>query len=136
MRKLLLILLFTIPIFGQRYIYVTIAASESLSTVVFPVITVAGEQITAKLLAIQMPDTGWTTADITFEVSDDTSGATWYDLYDWNSSQVSLTGAANVMFACDPRWLVGARYVRLKTSATQDYARTIRLIFWEPEGVK
>jgi hypothetical protein len=60
--------------------------------------------------------TGWTTADVSFQVNVDDSATGWSNLYDQDGNEVSITGvAAERAYALDPNIFGGFRYLRIRS---------------------
>ena len=85
------------------------------------------------LLGIIMPS-AWTTADLSFQVSDE-SGGTFVDLYDDNETEVVVEAAASRGIGVDTfATTIGAfRYLKVRsgdtgTPVTQGAERTIKLV--------
>jgi len=132
MKKLIIILLFCVPLLAQNITTFTIASGDTLSE--------AKLLRDGKILGLMMPDTGWTSATLSFQFDTDTTGLaagtnTMSDLYDWDGSQISLTVDAGQFIQLDPRYTVSGYYVRLKASAAQGAEREIKAILWTPEGI-
>lgn len=85
----------------------------------------------SRLCGIIMP-ASWTTADITFQVSDD--GVNYYDFYDADTvSEIAYTFSAGKAYRIDPTIFYAANYVKIRsgTSATpvnQAASRDILLV--------
>jgi hypothetical protein len=95
----------------------SIAASGTFSDAVY----LAGNT----LLAIEMPS-AWTTASISILASSD--GNTYRDVVNINGVAITISASADKYIVLDSDNTLGINYLKLKSSATQEAARTLTLI--------
>ena len=82
------------------------------------------------LCGIQMP-AAWTTADITFQASYD--GTTYYDLYDQDGNEITISAAASRFIILNPDNFWGFHWLKVRsgtmgTPVNQAAARTVVLL--------
>jgi hypothetical protein len=90
-----------------RAITVNIATGGSLSA--------AGQSVGNALVGIVMP-AAWTTANLTFQVSQD--GVTYQELYDNTGTAVTVTTAASYTHALAPAAWMGFNYIKVRSGTS------------------
>ena len=106
------------------------ATAATYKTVLLTTISTAIDLGEFTAFGITIP-AGWTTANLTFQVSND--NVTWYDMYDSFGSEYTVTAAASRAILLPVVDFVGFRYLKIRsgTSAagvTQGSERTLYLI--------
>ncbi len=90
-----------------------------------------GQNLTRnRVCAIQMPS-AWTTADLTFQASND--GATYVDVYDIYGTEVVVSADKDRYIVIDPKIFANIKYIKLRsgtsgTPVTQSAERIIKLM--------
>lgn len=105
---------------------VIIAKGQSLSTTIVPIKDY-------KYFQIIMPSS-WTTANLTFQTSD-TSTGTFQDVYDENNTEVVVQAASsrNIILTTSGLYLISSKFLKIRSGTTgtpvnQTSQRTIKLI--------
>lgn len=103
----------------------TIASGASLS---------AGVNLSGRVLAgIYMP-ASWTTADLSFQASND--GAAWFDVY-MGASEVTVVAAASTYIAIDTTAFLGVKLLKVRSGVSgagvnQGAERVLTLMLGQP----
>ncbi len=84
-----------------------------------------------RLFGIVMPS-GWTAADLTFQMSPD-AGAAWADLKNQDGAEITVTASAGGCFVLDPAQFSSLQYLRVRSGAAaspvaQGADRQLRLV--------
>jgi len=103
----------------------TIASGASLS---------AGVNLSGRVLAgVYMP-ASWTSADLTFQASND--GSTWFNVY-MDAAEVTVAATAATYVAIDPVAFLGVKHIKVRSGASgaavnQAADRVLTLMLGQP----